>query len=134
MSNNNTITIIGNIGQEPELRHLNWGDAISFSVGVNKKGYNDKPDTVSWFNCTATNDLALNIANTLHQGNRVIVTGELIQRTWETEDGKKQSKLEIVIEGIGPDLRFNTAKLESHISKPSRKPQPHIVTQEEYSF
>jgi single-strand DNA-binding protein len=134
MSINNTITIIGNIGQEPELRHLNWGDAISFSVGVNKKGYMDKPDTVSWFNCTATNDLALNIANTLHQGNRVIVTGELIQRTWEGADGQKQSKLEIVIEGIGPDLRFNTAKLESHISKPSRTPQPRIVTQEEYSF
>jgi len=134
MSINNTITIIGNIGQEPELRHLNWGDAISFSVGVNKKGYMDNPDTVSWFNCTATNDLALNIANTLHQGNRVIVTGELIQRTWEGADGQKNSKLEIVIEGIGPDLRFNTARVESHISKPSKTPQPHIPTQEEYAF
>ena len=94
----------------------------------------DKPDTVSWFNCTATNDLALNIANTLHQGNRVIVTGELIQRTWEGADGQKNSKLEIVIEGIGPDLRFNTARVESHISKPSKTPQPHIPTQEEYAF
>ena len=85
MSNNNSITIIGNIGQEPELRHLSWGDAISFSVGVNKRGFNDKPDTVSFFNCVATGDLATNIANTLHQGNRVVVTGELIQRTaWRT--------------------------------------------------
>jgi single-strand DNA-binding protein len=134
MSINNTITIIGNIGQEPELRHLNWGDAISFSVGVNKKGYMDKPDTTSWFNCVATGDLATNIANTLHQGNRVVVTGELIQRTWETEDGKKQSKLEIVIEGVGPDLRFNTAKVEGHISKREPKQQPRIASQEEYAF
>ena len=132
MSNNNSITIIGNIGQEPELRHLSWGDAISFSVGVNKRGFNDKPDTTSWFNCVATGDLASNIANTLHQGNRVIVTGELIQRTWDGEDGKKNSKLEIVIEGIGPDLRFNTARLETHISK--KQPQPVIVTQEDYAF
>jgi len=116
------ITIVGNVGQDPELKFLNTGSAVvRFSVGVTKKGYQEKPDHTSWFNCTAIGDIASNIANTIHKGNRVVVFGALKHRTWDKDDGTKGSATEIEVEAVGPDLRFNTAVVEGHISKPATK-------------
>ena len=57
-------------------------------------------------------ELAENVALTLAKGMRVIVTGRMEQRSWETEDGERRSKVEIVAEEVGPSLRFATAEVQ----------------------
>ena len=126
------VTIVGNLTRDPELKFINSGSAtVRFSVAVTKKGWQDKPDVVSFFNCNAIGDIASNIANSLHKGNRVVVYGALRHRTWDKPDGTKGEATEIEVEAVGPDLRFNTVVIENHIAKPQPKPQPRIVMQEE---
>jgi single-strand DNA-binding protein len=126
------VTIVGNLTRDPELKFINSGSAtVRFSVAVTKKGWQDKPDIVSFFNCNAIGDIASNIANSLHKGNRVVVYGALRHRTWDKPDGTKGEATEIEVEAVGPDLRFNTVAIENHIAKPQSKPQPRIVMQEE---
>jgi len=126
------VTIVGNLTRDPELKFINSGSAtVRFSVAVTKKGWQDKPDVVSFFNCNAIGDIASNIANSLHKGNRVVVYGALRHRTWDKPDGTKGEATEIEVEAVGPDLRFNTVVIENHIARPQPKPQPRIVMQEE---
>ena len=126
------VTIVGNLTRDPELKFINSGSAtVRFSVAVTKKGGQDKPDVVSFFNCNAIGDIASNIANSLHKGNRVVVYGALRHRTWDKPDGTKGEATEIEVEAVGPDLRFNTVVIENHIARPQPKPQPRIVMQEE---
>ena len=127
------ITVVGNLGVDPELKFTNGGLAtVRLRIGSTKKGYNDKPDVTSWFTASAIGDIAANIANTLHKGNRVIVYGNMIQRTWDKPDGTKGESTEIAIEAIGPDLRFNTAVIEGHISKPSQTVKPVFDTEDAF--
>jgi len=126
------VTIVGNLTRDPELKFINSGSAtVRFSVAVTKKGWQDKPDVVSFFNCNAIGDIANNIANSLHKGNRVVVYGALRHRTWDKPDGTKGEATEIEVEAVGPDLRFNTVVIENHIARPQEKSQPRIVMQEE---
>jgi len=126
------VTIVGNLTRDPELKFINSGLAtVRFSVAVTKKGWQDKPDVVSFFNCNAIGDIANNIANSLHKGNRVVVYGALRHRTWDKPDGTKGEATEIEVEAVGPDLRFNTVVIENHIARPQEKSQPRIVMQEE---
>jgi single-strand DNA-binding protein len=126
------VTIVGNLTRDPELKFINSGSAtVRFSVAVTKKGWQDKPDVVSFFNCNAIGDIASNIANSLHKGNRVVVYGALRHRTWDKPDGTKGEATEIEVEAVGPDLRFNTVVIENHIARPQEKSQPRIVMQEE---
>jgi single-strand DNA-binding protein len=126
------VTIVGNLTRDPELKFINSGSAtVRFSVAVTKKGWQDKPDIVSFFNCNAIGDIASNIANSLHKGNRVVVYGALRHRTWDKPDGTKGEATEIEVEAVGPDLRFNTVVIENHIARPQEKSQPRIVMQEE---
>ena len=111
-----TTTIIGNLTRDPELKFLgNDSTVVKFSVEVNRrtKGRNgDFTETTSYFNVSAFGTLAENSADSLHKGNRVIVTGRIEQRTWEKEDGSKGSAVEIVAEAVGPDLRWNNADVK----------------------
>ena len=126
------VTIVGNLTRDPELKFINSGSAtVRFSVAVTKKGWQDKPDVVSFFNCNAIGDIANNIASSLHKGNRVVVYGALRHRTWDKPDGTKGEATEIEVEAVGPDLRFNTVVIENHIARPQEKSQPRIVMQEE---
>ena len=126
------VTIVGNLTRDPELKFINSGSAtVRFSVAVTKKGWQDKPDIVSFFNCNAIGDIATNISNTLHKGNRVVVYGALRHRTWDKPDGTKGETTEIEVEAVGPDLRFNTAVVENHIAKPQSKVQQAYSEAEE---
>jgi single-strand DNA-binding protein len=127
------ITVVGNLGTDPELKFTNTGLAtVRLRIGSTKKGYNDKPDVTSWFTASAIGDIASNIANTLHKGNRVVVYGNMVQRTWDKPDGTKGEVTEISIEAIGPDLRFNTAVIEGHISKQAQTVKPVFDTEDAF--
>lgn len=110
----NHTTIIGNVTRDPELKFLGSGlAAVRFSVAVNRKSYKEgTPDKVAYFTVTALGSLAENSADTLKKGNRVIVSGYIEQRTWEKEDGKKGEAWELNADGIGVELRFNTANIQ----------------------
>jgi single-strand DNA-binding protein len=117
MSSDNTITIAGNITRDPELKYLPSGVSLaSFGVAVNRrwlnKSTNEWEEQTSFFDVTCWREMAENVVASLPKGSRVVVTGRLEQRSWETEDGDKRSKVEIIADEIGPSLRWATAVVE----------------------
>jgi single-strand DNA-binding protein len=110
----NTTTICGNLTREPEIRYTKEGQATTqLGVAVNRR-WQDKTsgewqETTSFFDVACWRDLAENVALSLSKGMRVVVTGRIEQRSWETDDGEHRSKVEVVADEIGPSLRFATA-------------------------
>jgi len=117
MANGNNITVVGNITRDPELRFTGSGQAkVNFGVAVNRrwqnKQTNDWEEQVSFFNVVAWGEMGENVSESLGKGSRVIVSGRLEQRSWETEEGEKRSIVEIVADEIGPSLRWATAQVQ----------------------
>ncbi|MGH9082624.1 MAG: single-stranded DNA-binding protein [Acidimicrobiales bacterium] len=112
----NTTTVTGNLTREPEIRYTREGQAsVLLGVAVNRRWQDRETheweESTSFFDVVCWRDLAENSAMSLAKGMRVMVTGRLEQRTWETELGERRSKVEIVAEEIGPSLRFATAEV-----------------------
>lgn len=113
----NTITVAGNLSRDPEIRYTREGQATTvFALAVNRRWLNRQTqewdESVSFFDVVAWRDLAENVALSLTKGMRVVVTGRLEQRTWETDEGERRSKLELVADDIGASMRF--ASVEVH--------------------
>jgi single-strand DNA-binding protein len=114
--NGNTVTLVGNITRDPELRFTNTGQATSsFGLAVNRRWQNRQTqeweEATSFFDVVCWREMAENAAESLVRGSRVIVTGRLEQRSWETADGAKRSKIEVVADEIGPSIRWATAQV-----------------------
>ena len=113
----NTVTIVGNLTQDPEMRYTPNGVAmVSLSIAVNRRRFNR--DTNSWedgdasfFNATCWRDLAENVSESLRKGTRVVITGTLKQRSWETQEGERRSVVDIQVDEIGPSLKWATASV-----------------------
>lgn len=116
MSSDNTITLVGNITDDPELRFTPSGAAVAnFTVAVNRRinkdgQWEDKLD--GFFRCNCWRDMAENVAESLQKGSRVMVVGRLQQRQWEDKDGNKRSSFEIQVDEVGPSLRWATATVQ----------------------
>lgn len=112
----NSVTIVGNLTREPELRFTNTGRGMAqFGVAVNRRWQNRQSgeweEQVSFFNVTAWGDLGENCAASLAKGSRVIVNGRLEQRSYETQQGEKRSVVEIIADEVGPSLRWARAEV-----------------------
>lgn len=112
----NTVTIVGNLTREPELRFTPSGQATaSFGVAVNRtwtdRQSQTKKESTSFFDVVCWGSVAENAATSLTRGTRVLVTGRLDQRTWETQTGDKRSKLEIIADEVGPSIRWATVQV-----------------------
>jgi single-strand DNA-binding protein len=112
----NNVTITGNATREPELRFTPSGQAVAnFGVAVNRRWQNRQTqeweEAVSFLDVTAWAQLAENVAESVAKGTRVTVTGRLDQRSWETQEGEKRSKVEIVADDIAVSLRWATAEV-----------------------
>jgi single-strand DNA-binding protein len=112
----NTITIVGNVTRDPEMRYTPSGQAnATFGVAVNRRWMNRQTneweERVSFFNVVCWREMAENVAESLGKGSRVVVSGRLEQRSWETENGEKRSVVEIVADDVGPSLRWATAQI-----------------------
>jgi single-strand DNA-binding protein len=112
----NTVTVIGNVTRDPELRFTPSGQAIAtFGLAVNRRWQNRQTqeweEQVSFFDVTCWAQLGQNVADTLVKGSRAIITGRLEQRSWETDQGDKRSKVEIIADEVGPSLRWATADI-----------------------
>jgi single-strand DNA-binding protein len=116
MANGNTVELIGNITRDPELRFTPSGAAVAnFGLAVNRRWRNQQTneweEQVSFFDIVCWRELAENVAESLSKGSRIMVSGRLDQRSWETDQGEKRSKVEVVADEIGPSLRWATAQV-----------------------
>jgi len=110
-----TVTLIGNLTRDPELRYTTGGRGVaSFGMAVNRRYQvnGEWQEQVSFFNVVAWGTLGENVAASLTKGTRCIVTGRLEQRSWETQDGEKRSVVEVVADEVGPGLRWAQAQVE----------------------
>ncbi len=110
-----TVTIVGNITRDPELRFTAGGKGVaSFGVAVGRRFQQNGEwqEKTSFFNVTAWDTLGENVAASLTKGTRVLVTGRLEQREYETKEGEKRNVVEIVADEIGPSLRWARAEVE----------------------
>jgi single-strand DNA-binding protein len=110
----NTVTVVGNITRDPELRFTNTGRGMAtFGLAVNRRWQNRQSgeweEQVSFFNIVAWGDMGENIAQSIHKGDRVIVNGRLEQRSYEAQAGEKRSVVEIIADEVGPSLRWASA-------------------------
>jgi single-strand DNA-binding protein len=114
--NGNSVTLVGNVTRDPELRFTASGQATAtFGLAVNRvwndRQTNEKKEAVSFFDIVCWREMAENASESLSKGARVVVTGRLEQRSWETPEGEKRSKIEVVADEIGPSLRWATAQV-----------------------
>jgi len=110
-----TVTITGTLTRDPELRFTAGGKGVAtlaVAVDYSYQKNNEWVKEASFFNVTAWDTLGENAAASLTKGMRVIVTGRLQQRSYETQQGEKRSVVEIVADEIGPSLRWATAQVE----------------------
>jgi single-strand DNA-binding protein len=122
-----TLTIVGNATADPELRFTQNGSASArFGVAVNRRWQNRQSqeweETTSFFDVVCWRDLAEHVSGSLRRGDRVIVTGRLEQRSWETDQGEMRHKVEVVAEEIGPSLRWATAEVTKNKRQPEVQP------------
>jgi single-strand DNA-binding protein len=115
MASENSVTLVGNVTKDPELRYTTGGRGVaSFGLAVNRRYQvnGEWQEQVSFFNIVAWGDLGENAAASISKGNRVIVTGRLEQRSYETKEGEKRSVTEVIADELGPSLRWAQVQIE----------------------
>jgi single-strand DNA-binding protein len=117
MAGDTTLTLIGNLTSDPELRFTPSGAAVAnFTVASTPRAFdrqsNEWKDGETLFmRCSVWRDAAENVAESLQRGSRVIVTGRLKSRSYETKEGEKRTVVELEVDELGPSLRYATAKV-----------------------
>lgn len=117
MAGETTITVVGNLTADPELRFTPGGQAVaSFTVASTPRtldrATNEWKDGEALFlRCSIWRQAAENVAESITRGSRVIVTGRLKQRSFETREGEKRTVIELDVDEVGPSLRYATAKV-----------------------
>jgi len=112
-----TITVVGNLTADPELRFTPSGAAVAnFTVASTPRIFDRqssewKDGEALFLRCNIWREAAENVAESLTRGSRVIVTGRLKQRSFETREGEKRTVFEVEVDEIGPSLKYATAKV-----------------------
>lgn len=112
------ITVVGNLVNQPELRFTQSGTAVAnFRIASTPRVYNRNTQQYEdgeplFLGCTVWKQLAENVATSLQKGMRVIVQGNLKQRSYQTQQGEQRQSYEIDVQEVGPSLRFATANVE----------------------
>jgi single-strand DNA-binding protein len=124
----NTVTLVGNVTRDPELRYTTGGRGVaSFGLAVNRRyqSNGEWQEQTSFFDIVAWGTLGENAAGSLNKGTRVVVVGRLEQRSWDTQEGEKRSKIEVVADEIGPSLRWAKAEVERTTRTGGGENAPH---------
>ncbi|NIL78845.1 MULTISPECIES: single-stranded DNA-binding protein [unclassified Rhodococcus (in: high G+C Gram-positive bacteria)] len=117
MAGETVITVIGNLTADPELRFTPAGAAVAnFTVASTPRTFDRqtnewKDGDALFMRCNIWREAAENVAESLTRGSRVIVSGRLRQRSYETREGEKRTVVELEVDEIGPSLRYATAKV-----------------------
>jgi single-strand DNA-binding protein len=118
MAGETTITVIGNLVEDPELRFTNSGTAVcKFRIASTPRTFDKasgqwRDGEALFLPCQVWQQAAENVAETLAKGMRVIVVGRLQQRSYETREGEKRTVFEVQVDEVGPALRYATAKVQ----------------------
>ena len=117
------ITVVGNLTRDPEVRFTATGTAMAtLGLAVNRRWRGNDgewQEQTSFFDAVLWRELAENAGESLSKGDRVIVTGRLEQRSWDTPEGEKRYKVEIIADEVGPSIRWATTTVEK-TRKPAR--------------
>jgi single-strand DNA-binding protein len=120
MANGNTVTLVGNLTRDPEMRFTPSGAGQAIVGLAVSRRYQDRnnewQEETGFYNIVCWGDLAENVQS-LKKGTRVIVNGRLRQRSWETENGDKRSVVEVQADEIGPSLRWARADVHRNERK-----------------
>jgi single-strand DNA-binding protein len=117
MTGETVITVIGNLTADPELRFTSSGVAVAnFTVASTPRTFDKnanewKDGEALFLRCSIWRQAAENVAESLTRGARVIVSGRLKQRSFETREGEKRTVVELEVDEIGPSLKYATAKV-----------------------
>ena len=118
MAGETVITLVGNLTGDPELRFTPSGAAVAnFTVASTPRTFDRqtsewKDGETLFMRCSIWREAAENVAESLHRGTRVVVTGRLVSRSWDDkESGQKRTVMEMQVDEIGPSLRYATAKV-----------------------
>src|SRR3982751_5839186 len=118
MAGETVITVVGNLTDDPELRFTPSGAAVAkFRIAstprfMDRQSGEWKDGEPLFLACNIWRDAAEHVAESLQRGARVIVTGRLRQRSYETREGEKRTVIELEVDEIGPSLRYATAKVQ----------------------
>jgi single-strand DNA-binding protein len=124
MAGETVITVVGNLTSDPELRYTQSGLAVAnFTIASTPRNFdrasNDWKDGEALFlRASCWREFAEHVAGSLTKGSRVIATGRLKQRSYETKEGEKRTSIELEIDEIGPSLRYATAQVTRAASSP----------------
>ena len=114
MATDNTVTLVGNLTDDPELRFTPIGAAVAnFRLAVTpriRQGDSWTDGETSFFRINCWRALAENVTESLSKGTRAVVIGRLRMRSWETDSGEKRTVVEIEADEVAPSLKFATAK------------------------
>lgn len=114
------ITAVGNVTREPELRFTQGGQAVTkFGLAVNRRWQQggEWKESTSFVDVVAWGQMAENVSSSITKGARVMVSGRLEVRNYETQQGEKRTAVEITADEIGPSLRWATAQIERNDRK-----------------
>jgi single-strand DNA-binding protein len=123
MSNETTLTIVGNLTSDPELRFTPSGAAVAnFTIASTPRKFDKaanewKDGETLFMRCSIWREAAENVAESLQRGTRVIASGRLSSRSYDTKEGEKRTVTELEVDEIGPSLKSATAK----VSKTQRR-------------
>ncbi|MDT7785191.1 MAG: single-strand DNA-binding protein [Pseudonocardiales bacterium] len=118
MAGETTITVVGNLTADPELRFTQSGAAVAgFTVASTPRTFDKqsgewKDGEALFLRCNVWRQVAENVAESLTKGSRVLVSGRLRQRSFETKEGEKRTVVELEVDEIGPSLRYATAEVK----------------------
>lgn len=118
MAGETTITVIGNLTADPELRFTPSGSAVAnFTIASTPRTFdrqsNEWKDGETLFlRCSVWRESAENVAESLTKGTRVIAQGRLRSRSYDTKEGEKRTVMELEVDEVGPSLRYSTAKTD----------------------
>jgi single-strand DNA-binding protein len=117
MAGETVITVVGNLTADPELRYTQNGVAVAnFTIASTPRTYDRasgewKDGEALFLRASVWRDFAEHVANSLTKGSRVIASGRLRQRSYETKEGEKRTSIELEVDEIGPSLRYATASV-----------------------
>lgn len=112
------ITVVGNLVADPELRYTPNGAAVAnFRVASTPRRYDQQAGQwvdgdALFLTCNVWRQAAENVANSLTKGDRIVVTGRLRQRSFETREGERRSVMEVEVDEVGPSLKYATAQVQ----------------------
>jgi single-strand DNA-binding protein len=117
MAGDTSIVVVGNLTADPELRFTASGAAVAnFTVASTPRKFDKasgqwQDGDALFMRCSVWRQYAENVAESLTRGMRVIVQGNLVQRSYDTKEGEKRTVFELQVEEVGPSLRYATAKV-----------------------